>query len=286
MRTIFQTLCLLAFFNSFITSSLPAQILHGTNPEKRVPAMSSTIPDAFAKGYLGTVGGGLTWQHRSRLGSADANLALCAGLGNPEKLVGIDLRLNIYGTGSSTGAPGNFGEGTLELHLSRMVSERFWLGAGVHDLVGWRQEPPNKLNSVYLTGTTVLSLKKDENSPFAFCYLTAGVGNGRYRTDENFTLEKESPLGVFGSVALQVLPQGNFMVEWTGYNLFTGFSVFPFKKFPGQILVGVDDLLENDKNQRRFVIAISGGLHFFKHKNSTYRFLSVPPPPAPQTSRI
>lgn len=283
MRTIATFSILLAVFNCLISSQLPAQIVVGTNPEKRVAALSSTIPDPFAKGYLGTVGGGLTWQHRSRLGSADANAALCAGLGNPEKYLGIDLRLNIYGTGSSTGAPGNFGEGTLELHLSRMVNNRIWIGAGVHDLVGWRQEPPNKLSSIYLTGTTVLSLKKDENTPFAFCYLTAGVGNGRYRTDEKYTLEKESPFGVFGSAALQVLPQGNFIVEWTGYNLFSGFSVFPFKKFPAQILVGVDDLLEK---QKRVVVAVSGGLHFFKHKNSTYRFLSVPPPPAPQTSRI
>ncbi|MEK7254983.1 MAG: hypothetical protein AAB316_09580 [Bacteroidota bacterium] len=283
MRTNTLAFFLFAVFTCCISRHLSAQILHGTNPEKRVAALASTVPDAFAKGYLGTVGGGLTFQHKTRLGSADANVALSAGLGNPEKLIGVDLRLNIYGTGSSTGAPGNFGEGTLELHLSRMVSKRFWVGAGVHDLVGWRQEPPNKLNSIYLTGTTVLSLKKDENSAFAFCYLTAGVGNGRYRTDEKYTLEEESPFGVFGSAAVQVLPQGNFIVEWTGYNMFTGVSVFPFKKFPGQIVIGVDDLLEK---QKRFVVAISGGLHFFKHKNSTYRFLSVPPPPAPQTSRI
>lgn len=234
------------------------------------------------------IGGGLTLQSRTRLsGDAfdpDGNAALSVGLGNPEKMLGLEARLNFYGLGNSAGAPGNLGEGTLDLHASRRLSDRFWVGAGVFDLTGWQREEPNKLTSFYATATGVLTLH-----PFRFpfgkkLYLTAGLGNGRFRTDDTYTLAKKGPAGIFGSVAVPLWREGNFVAEWSGYNVFIGLSFFPLKKLPGQIIIGVDDLFHE---KRKIVVAGSVGLLLGKNQRKTqFHGLVIPAFPPPQTSRI
>ncbi len=255
--------------------------------QNRVPALSSTVPDAFAKGYFSSIGAGGTFQSRTRLTGnffdPDVNGIIGIGLGNPERWLGIDFRLNIYGVGNNSGAPGNSGEGTIELHLSRKITDKIWAAAGVYDLTGWRTEPPNELQSIYLSFTGAFPLRPGQGSFLENFYLTAGIGNGRFRTDGQYDVTKEGSIGVFGSAAFQVLPAGNFMVEWTGYNVFTGFSVFPFKKLPAQILFGVDDLFHENW---RFILAGSIGFHLIKNKgDNRFSRATILPPPPPQTSR-
>ncbi|MEZ4959840.1 MAG: hypothetical protein R2830_08480 [Saprospiraceae bacterium] len=256
--------------------------------QNRVPALSSTIPNAFAQGYLGSIGAGGALQSRSRLTSnfidPDANAAFAIGLGNPEKWIGVDFRLNIYGIGNNTGASDNFLEGTVEFHLTRQLARQIWAGAGVYDLAGWDNEPANKLRSVYLTLTGVLPLRPGEGHFFKTCYLTAGVGNGRFRTDGQYDVTREGGVGVFGSAAFQVLPEGNFVIEWTGYNLYTGFSVFPFKKLPAQLTIGVDDIFHENWH---FVLAGTIGFQILKNRRKTiHHGTTIMPPPPPQTSRV
>jgi hypothetical protein len=278
MKTIACTLLSCLLFSLF------PNYLIGQN---RVPALASTVPDAYARGYLGALGAGGTLQSRTRLTGnffdPDINGALGLGLGNPEKWLGLDIRLNIYGFRSVTGAPDNAGEGTLEFHLSRKITDKIWAAAGAYDVVGWRTEPPNELQSVYLSFTGALPLRPGRGAFLEKCYLTAGIGNGRFRTAGQYDVTKEGSLGVFGSAAFQVLPEGNFVLEWTGYNVFTGFSLFPFKKLPAQILLGVDDLFHENW---RFVLAGSVGFYLAKQKDGDqYGRRAIMPPPAPQTSR-
>ena len=109
------------------------------------------------------------------------------GLGNPEKFVGADVRLNVYGITNSVGRLSNFGESTLDLHLSRLINQRLWVGAGGYDLIGFATHDPNNLHSFYTAFTHVLPLKKGNLKAFSTLWLTAGVGNGRFRTDKNYT---------------------------------------------------------------------------------------------------
>ncbi len=253
-----------------------------------VAAISSTIPDAFGRGYLGNIGLGGNAQNTTRLNDdkwgPDANAIFTLGLGNPEKYIGLDVRLNIYGISNSAGQKGNLGEGTLDWHISRMVTRRFWAGVGGYDLLGLNPSEPNSLHSVYVCATTFFPLKKDNLRPFSTIWLNGGLGNGRFRADKNFTLKKTGPAGVFASAALQVLPTANLIVEWSGYGLYSGLSIVPFKKWPLQIVLGADDLLHH---QWRFVVSGSVGFRLIKKREvERFRPYFLPVVPPPQSSRV
>ncbi len=264
---------------------LPDSLSDGTL--YRIPALGLSVPDPFRKGYLGVVGGGLFLQQRTRITnrfySPDGNALFSVGLGDPEKWVGLEVWVNIYGLANNKGAPGNFGEGTLDVHFSRNLKNGFWVGAGVFDLLGWKPEPPNKLTSYYVVAMKTFKLRS-YGTFFKSIYLTVGSGNGKFRRDADYNILSQNPWDFYGSVAVQVLPAGNFIAEWNGFNAFSGLSILPFKKLPFQLLVGVDDIFHENK---KIVISGSMGLYLNKKPNKPrfYKYSLVTPPP-PQTSRI
>lgn len=256
--------------------------------KKTVPAISLTAPDALGRGYLGNIGFGLNTQNTTRLNDdkwgPDANAIFTVGLGNPEKYLGIDLRVNIYGTSNTKGEKQNLGEGSMDWHISRMVTRQFWMGIGGYDLLGWDRSPLNSLHSIYTCATTYLPLRQDNSRAFSTVFLNAGIGNGRFRSDRDFDLDKIGPAGVFGSAAIQVLPRANLIVEWSGYGLYTGASFAPFKKWPMQLTFGADDLLHH---QWRWVLAGSVGFRLIKKKaGEHFRPYFLPVVPPPQSSRV
>lgn len=250
----------------------------------RVPAISLSAPDAFRKGYFGVLAGGMTIQSRTRFTGhfldPDGNAGISVGLGDPEKFVGLELRTNIYGITNQVGFRNNFGAGTLEFHLTRKLKENLWVGSGIFDLISWDKAPENNLQSIYFNATTYFILPTAKQRKL---FLTAGLGNGRFRTDKKFDIEKEGSLSPFGSIALELINEGNAIIEWTGYNLFSGFSFFLDKKTPFQLIVGVDDIF-ND--HWRFILGGSIGLHVVKNETKAcFHTLGLPSPPPPQSSR-
>jgi hypothetical protein len=191
----------------------------------------------------------------------------------------------MYGLFNRYGAPENLGESSFEAHLSRMLNKRLWLGLGVHDIGGWNLAPAHEIRSLYfsMTGIFYFVGKGEYEMPFNKLYLTAGAGNGRFRSDKNYSVSNEAPMGFFASAALQVLPEANAFLEWNGFSWNAGFSVFPYKNFPAQLLVGVDDIF-NEK--WRFIVAASIGVSLTKGRPGSFRRLTIMPPPAPQTSRV
>ena len=261
----------------------------GVKVKNRVPAIGSYVPDGMARGYWGNIGLGGTAQSRTRLSgdfiNPDGNIMAAIGLGNPEKVLGLDVRVNIYGLFNQYGSPENLGEGSVDAHLSRMLNPRWWLAMGAHDIAGWNLAPAHKVRSIYLSMTGIFYFvgKGEYEMPFNKLYLTAGFGNGRFRTDKNYSINDEAPMSFFASAALQVLPEANAFLEWNGFDMMAGFSVFPIKKFPAQLLLGVDDIF-NEK--WRFVVAASVGVSLAKGKPGSFRRLTIMPPPSPQTSRV
>ena len=275
------TLPLFAFL--LLSADLYSQEL--SNCPERVPAISLTAPDAFRKGYFGVISGGAILQSRTRLTGdfidPDGNAGFSAGLGDPERLIGIEIRANIFGFTNQVGIPNNAGAGTIEFHLTRQIGEKFWIGGGIYNLTGWNTQPEEELKSYYLTSTTALEVTGKGREDL---YITFGLGNGRFRTDGDYTLEEEGNISPFGSVALRVMNEANVFAEWTGYNVAAGFAIFPFKKIPGQLLIGVDDIF-NDR--WRFMLGGSIGFHLKKYDDRPcVRNFGFYPPPPPQSSRI
>jgi hypothetical protein len=250
----------------------------------RLAATASSVPHIIGTGYLGVLGVGANTQNTTRLNNntwgPDGSAKLTFGLGNPEKTLGTDFRLNIYGISNSSGQQNNVGESTLDIHFSKKITDNIWAGIGGYDLIGWNASAPNKVKSIYGAMAYTLSLRSDSVFFMRKLYITAGVGSGRFRTDAQFSLKRSLPFSVFGSIAFQIIPEGNIIAEWSGYGLYSGFSLFPFKKLPFQMMIGYDDMLHP---QRRFVLA--GSLGFFLKKNSGNK-MYLPPPPPPQSSRV
>ena len=270
------------------SQSLLAQTEDSSLVINRIPAISLTNPNPYLKGYIGALGFGGTLQQHSRLGvgfDPDLNIVAMIGAGNPEKYVGIDLGFNIFGFPKYGGREDNGGEGSMDLHLNRMITPNWWIGAGMYNLFIWSSDEPTNLRSGYLASSAVLHLRENNRSAFSTLWLTVGAGNGKFRTDNTYTLENASPPGIFGSLALQVLPEMNFLAEWTGYNVFSGFSMIPFRKLPFQIIAGVDDIFHE---RRHWVVGGSFGLRIFKNRYDT-PFRPVNPlgeAPSPQPSRL
>jgi hypothetical protein len=97
------------------------------------PALTVLTPIGFG-GYLGSVSIGGAYQSRTRNGNNDdGNASVSISLGNPKDWVGLDLTWNIQGLSDSHGAPNNFGDGTLGLQISRLVSDDLSIGLGVEN---------------------------------------------------------------------------------------------------------------------------------------------------------
>ncbi len=254
----------------------------------RIAAISSSSPDVFGRGYLGTIGIGGALQNHSRLGAAkfdpDGNIVATVGLGNPEKLLGVDLQANWFGFGAVGGRPDNFGEGTLDLHFSRMIDPDLWIGVGGYNLVNWIAEGQARLQSYYGSATAIFHLRQNNRKAFSTLFLTLGAGNGKFRNDEDYDLINPGSIGMFGSAALQVFPEGNFIVEWTGYNFYSGISIMPSKELPWQVIFGIDDIFHE---KRHLIVGTSFGFHLFGGSYQTKaRMATLPAPPSPQPSRI
>ena len=250
------------------------------------PAIAFGVPDAFAKGYLGMSSFGGTLQSRTRLSGdvfdPDGNISAGLGLGDPERWLGVELRTNVYGLSNDRGAGDNFGEGTIDIHLSRKLGGGLWLGGGIFNLTGWKRQDVNELYSGYFTATKVMTLR---DSGFLHkIYLTIGTGNGRFRSDEIYDVDTENGLGIFGSLAVPVFPRANFIMEWKGYEVVSGFSFFPFKNFPAQMVIGMNDIFHQN---RSFILAGSLSISLFQPKNKTcWKQKGWQGPPPPQASRI
>jgi hypothetical protein len=211
-------------------------------------------------GDFGVVAGGFAFQSRTRNTpkgfKPDGNVGVSVGLGNTRKLVGIIANANIYGLSNKVGEKDNFGSGTLDVQLNRVVTDYFFIGAGMRNLARWRggDEVARNSRSFFVTGNYVIPLHRRYSEPFSLFFITAGLGNGMFRLDRDFTLANSGKLNLFGSVALQVLRGTNLIVEWNGYEINTAISVYPFKKIPN--LGGTFCLTDLTEERTRLVISM------------------------------
>jgi hypothetical protein len=94
---------------------------------------------------------------------------------------------------------------------------------------------------VYGSVTHIIKTAPDVSDPFSRIAVTAGLGNGRFRSEQEIE-DDEDAIGVFGSVALRIAQPVSAIVEWTGNDLAVGLSIVPFRNFPLVITPAVRDI--------------------------------------------
>ena len=258
-----------------------------------LPAITQNIPSAYGAKFgtfqtglwlesCNTVGGTVcgTNNFKTEFNSNGKGIwTLFAGIGDPTKLIGIDLGLQITSlatTRPDQNSPGTeFGSGQgLDLFISRNLSENFSVKLGAFNLVKFDEVQLDQGSSAFglFSGRFDLGGHPDDNSHDL--YITIGAANGRYRplniiVDDQaqecarnvaqkgqrsrfkygdycniWGLDYGSPYPV-ASVAYMVNDQFSLIAEWWGRNLSLAASFKPLADVNWTITPGITSLIKN-----------------------------------------
>ncbi len=201
------------------------------------PALSINIPVGFgADNNTGFISG--TFQQRTRYtDQSDGALGIGIGLGDARKAVGVELSY----TFASFGGSRDFGSGGFNVKVHRQVADDLAIAAGWNGFLNLGSDNDFE-NSIYGTVTKIFRTQDDINKPFSRVAVTAGVGSGQFRSEDNF-IRDSGGVNVFGNVAVRVVQPVSLIAEWSGQDLGVGLSIAPFKNIPLVITPAVRDIV-------------------------------------------
>jgi hypothetical protein len=200
------------------------------------PAITVSNPSGFGADR-NTAFLNFSYQARTRFGNtADGTAGIGFGIGDARRNVGLQLSYSV----ASFGTTRDFGTGGFNAKLHRN------LGNGLSVALGWEGfvttgEVVDFKDSVYGAVTQVIRTRPNLNDPFSRIALTAGLGNGRFRSESDIANNVGS-VNVFGSVAVRVARPVSAIVEWTGQDLALGLSIAPFRNVPLVITPALRDI--------------------------------------------
>jgi hypothetical protein len=217
------------------------------------PGASISTPIGFGASF-GQIFGGFGFQSRTRFtNEADGGLALGAGLGEPQKLVGLDVTMAILSLFGD-----NAGRGSFSFKIHRSLPEGFAVALGFENAIRWGGTDAG--SSIYGVVSKFFQFTETTEEPFSQLTLSLGVGGGRFRS-EGAIEDGVNSVGVFASAGLRIVEPVSAIVEWSGQDLNAGISLIPFPKVPLTINLAGADLTGNAGDGARFVMSI--GYNYF-----------------------
>jgi len=213
-------------------------------------------PVAFGSSW-GFAGIGAGYQKRARHSTnPDGALGASLGLGNPWK-IGLDVGVAILDLTSTRPDDGGFGHrGSFSFKIHHALSRRVAVAGGMENILNWggTDVPP----TAYGVASMRLHLKHSSKEPFSRAMVSLGVGSGRFRS-ERALWSGGSPVGVFASVSVNVVPSASTFVEWTGQDVTAGATLLPIRKLPLFVSPGVTDLTGHAGDGPRLVLGVGFG---------------------------
>nr|WP_287686723.1 hypothetical protein [Microcystis sp. M080S2] len=217
------------------------------------PSASISTPIGFGANF-GQIFGGFGFQSRTRFtNQADGGLALGVGLGEPQKIVGLDVTMAILSLFGD-----NAGRGSFSFKIHRSLPEGFAVALGFENAIRWGETDAG--SSIYGVVSKFFQFTETTEEPFSQLTLSLGVGGGRFRS-EGAIEDGVNSLGVFASAGLRIVEPVSAIVEWSGQDLNAGISLIPFPKVPLTINLAGADLTGNAGDGARFVMSI--GYNYF-----------------------
>jgi hypothetical protein len=217
------------------------------------PSASISIPIGFGANF-GQIFGGFAFQSRTRFtNQADGGLALGVGLGEPQKIVGLDVTMAILSLFGD-----NAGRGSFSFKIHRSLPEGFAVALGFENAINWGGTDAG--SSIYGVVSKFFQFTETTKEPFSQLTLSLGVGGGRFRS-EGAIEDGVNSLGVFASAGLRIVEPVSAIVEWSGQDLNAGISLIPFPKVPLTVNLAGADLTGNAGDGARFVMSI--GYNYF-----------------------
>ena len=268
-----------------------------------LPQISNTVPTGFGpKGVMATfeyrgidciTGAGLctipnNWQdYQQQISNqGDAFFDWSLGFGDSSKYLGVVLAVTIEGTETPFGnrqanSNGFLADKNLGIHITRNLSPDTSIRLGINNL--FREVCDNGNCGLPQSAFGVISqrlrLNPDQNAWFANAYLTAGAGNGSFRSlgdqiQASYLAQREAGCSTYGyqpkkdcsaetrrravfsaydygklfpiaSLGVEVVKGFNLISEWSGRNLNAGLSFRPFPELGLVITPMFENLLPN-----------------------------------------
>lgn len=202
------------------------------------PALTIVNPAGFGADR-NTVFLSATYQQRTRYSNkSDGAVGFGIGLGDARESVGVELSYTIASFGGSR----DVGAGGFNAKIHRQFGEDLGVAVGWNGFlnVGGNNDFEQ---SLYASATKVFRTTEDINRPLSRIAVTAGVGNGQFRSES--AVEKgENTINPFASVAVRIAEPVSAIAEWTGQDLAMGVSFVPIQRrnFSWTITPAVRDL--------------------------------------------
>lgn len=218
------------------------------------PAASVSVPTAFGVD-AGELFFGVAYQDRTRYTSEnDAAAVVGIGVGT-RRVVAFEAALTTYST--FRGDPLETGGVSFKAH--RAMGRQTSLAVGWENAILWGGSDDR--GSLYAVGTKLLSLRPDPSSPFATAVVSLGVGNGRFRFEEDDAEDNET-VNLFAAAGARVTPYLSLVADWTGQDLNAAASLTPIPRVPAVVTVGLADITGSAGDGARFILALGYGLAF------------------------
>ena len=221
------------------------------------PGIALGIPTGFGADQ-GDAFVGAGFQHRTRLEDRpDGGLVAGIGVGDARRVVGLEAAVSSFGTVRSCCRGGV----SLKLHKLLPPGDAS-VAVGWENAVTWGRmegvdEATDAGTSVYFAASKVFRLRDNPAYPLGSMSLTAGVGTGRFRTEDQI-LDGEETVGLFGGGSLRLAAPASLIVDWTGQDLVAGVSWVPLRGVPLLVTPGLADLT----TEPRFIVGIGYGFNF------------------------
>lgn len=200
------------------------------------PAITISNPSGFgADNFTGFAN--FSYQSRTRFANQDDGTAgIGVGFGDAQENVGLQLSYTVASFGGSR----DFGSGGFNAKLHRQLPDRWGVALGWEGFLNVGGDNDFE-DTIYGSISKIIETREDVTAPLSRIAISAGLGNGRFRTEEDFE-EENDVISPFGSVAFLLAPPVTSIVEWTGQDLAAGLSIAPFKDFPLVITPAVRDI--------------------------------------------
>ena len=207
-------------------------------PNRGAPGLTLVNPYGFGADS-GSRFAGIGFTSDSRYGNDDADAAMGFGIGfgDAQNAIGVELS---YVLASFGAFDRDFGTGGFNAKIHRQLADGWGVAAGWDGFLNIGDENDFD-DSIYVATTKLLRTKKDLNAPFSRIAVTAGIGNGAFRSEDAIANDDEE-FNVFGSLAVRVAQPVSFITEWTGQDLGMGVSVAPLKRVPLTVNLGLRDI--------------------------------------------
>lgn len=218
------------------------------------PAASVSVPTALGVD-AGELFFGVAYQGRTRYTNED-DAAAVIGLGlGTRRVLALEAALTTYSTFRS--AP--LETGGLSLKLHRVVPGHSSIAVGYENALLWGGSDDD--GSLYAVASRQLNLRERPAAPFSTAVVSLGVGNGRFRSEQDDAEDNET-VNLFAAAGVRVAAPLSLVADWTGQDLNAAASITPFLRLPLVITAGVADITGSAGDGARLIFSLGYGLAF------------------------